>query len=145
MNKYRIHLDDELICETEWSPLAQAAWNRAARNRDSAQSGGTAEIWKGSELLSRVRPQTLHGHPWPDKNSPECDLRDVIKHLLLLLRHDGWDAKEVAEAMTAAGLPTTRSRIDALRGSTPGKRTELVPAELVVLISSILGEYKRTE
>lgn len=47
--------------------------------------------------------------------------------------------------MTAHGLPTTRSRIDALRGSTQGKRTEVTAAELVVLLSSVLNEYKGDE
>ena len=36
---YEVWLDDELICRDDWMPRAQAAWNRASRNRDAAQSG----------------------------------------------------------------------------------------------------------
>ena len=32
--------------------------------------------------------------PWPDTEVPECDLRDMLKNLLLL-RHDGWDDREI--------------------------------------------------
>ena len=145
MARYSIYLNDELQCETDWPPMAQAAWNRAGRDRNAAQHGGIATLKKDGHILVSAQPQTLKGLPWPDHDEPECDLRDVVKSLLLLLRHDGWDAKEIAEAMTAHGLPTTRSRIDALRGSTQGKRTEVTAAELVVLISSVLNEYKRSE
>jgi len=144
MSVYVVKLDGEVLASTDWPPLAQAAWNRAARDRDSAQLGGTAELWKDGSLLARVHPETLRGHRWPDESAPDADLRDVLKALLLLFRDDDWTAKEIAEAMTAAGLPTTRSRIDALKGSTAGKRTEVMPAELVVMINAVLSAYKRS-
>ncbi len=139
---YVVKLNGAVVAQTDWPPLAQAAWNRAARDRDSAQHGGTAELWKGADLLARVRPHTLRGHPWPDADVPACDLRDVLKALLQLLRDDDWDAKGIAEAMTQYGLPTTRARIDALRGSSAGKRTEVTEAELVVMLGAILNAYK---
>ncbi len=69
-------------------------------------------------------------------------MRDILKAVLILLRDDGWDAREIAQAMSDAGLSTTRARIDALRGSTQGKRTEVIPAELVVLLYAVLSKYK---
>jgi hypothetical protein len=142
---YRILLNGALVAESNWTPLAQAAWNRASRDRDTAQHGGSAELYKDGVCIARVQPETLLGHPWPDRSANEIDLRDVLKALLQLLRDDEWDAKEIADAMTAYGLPTTRSRIDALRGSTAGKRTEVTPAELTVLITAVLARYKSRE
>lgn len=141
---YRVLLNGAVLTQTEWAPLAQAAWNRASRDRDSAQLGGSAELWKDGRLLSRVQPETLRGHRWPDHECPETDLRDALKALLQLLRDDEWTAKEIAEAMTEFGLPTTRARIDALRGSTQGKRTEVTAAEIVVLINAVLSAYKKS-
>lgn len=142
MSKYRVLLNGQLQAESEWPPLAQAAWDRAARNRDAAQHGGLAELWRGNERLAQVQPQMGRGAPWPDRTVPECGLRDVVKAILLVLRDDGWDAKEVATAMTDLGLPTTRGRIDALRGSQAGKRAEVTPAELVVMLQAVLAKYR---
>lgn len=141
---YRITLNDELICETDWPPMAQAAWERASRNRDAAQHGGHAVLRRDGAVIAEGRPKLKDGIPWPDAESA-CDLRDVFRAALLLLRYDGWDARELAEAMTARGLQTTRARIDALRGSTQGKRTEVTAAEIVVMLSAVLSEYKREE
>ncbi|MCC4588775.1 hypothetical protein LL962_16980 [Xanthomonas sp. NCPPB 1067] len=140
---YTVKLNGQVLCHTDWPPRAQAAWIRASRDRDSAQRGGVAELWKGDRLLTRVQPETLVGHPWPDREVPESDLRDVLKVLLLLLRDDGWDTREIADAMTERGLPTTRARIDALRGSTQGKRTQVTAPELVTLIDAVLSHYKQ--
>lgn len=121
--------------------MAQAAWERASRNRDATQHGGHAVLRRDGAVMAEGRPKLKDGIPWPDAENA-CDLRDVLK-AALLLRHDGWDARELAEAMTARGLPTTRARIDALRGSTQGKRTEVTAAEIVVMLSAVLSEYKR--
>lgn len=141
MSEYQVYLDGQLVCASEWPPMAQAAWQRVTRHRD----GGRAVICKDGRVLADVEARRGYATPWPDAETPECDLRDVLKSLLLLLRHDGWDAREIADAMSAQGLPTTRARIDALRGSTPGKRTEVTPAELTVLLSAILSDYKKHE
>lgn len=137
---YTVKLNGRVLAHTDWPPLAQAAWNRAARDRDSAHHGGVAELWRDNEMLARVQPETIVGHPWPD--GPECDLREVLKALLQLLRDDGWTTKEIAEAMTEYGLPTTRARVDSLKGSTQGKRTEVTASELTTLIFSVISAYK---
>lgn len=139
---YTVKLDGRVLARTEWEPMAQAAWTRATRDRDAAQRGGSAELWQDNTLLARVRPETGRGHRWP--NGQECDLRDVLKALLQLLRDDGWDAKELAAAMTECGLPTSRARIDALRGSSQGHRSEVTPAEIVVMLNAVLSQYKKT-
>jgi hypothetical protein len=140
--EYRIYLNDELLCCTDWPPMAQAAWNRAARDRDAAQHGGQAILLKDGVGLARVRPQILHGHPWPDTAVPECELRDVLKAVLIVLRHAGVDAVALADSATAAGLPTTRARIDALRGTTPGKRTAVCAAEVMALLYAAIPLLK---
>lgn len=133
MSEYRIYLDDELICKTDWPPMAQAAWHRAARERNAAQNGCRAVFFKDGQCLADVQPRTQIGHPWPDQ-SAECDLRDIVKASLTLLRHAGVDVIDVADAMTKSGIPTTRSHIDAMRGSTPGKRAEVSVADVVCLL-----------
>jgi hypothetical protein len=138
---YTIKLDERVLVHTDWPPMAQAAWTRATRDRDAAQHGGTAELWSDSTLVAQVRPEIGRGHPWPEGH--DCDLRDVLKALLQLLRDDDWGVKEIAQAMTAFGLPTTRGRIDGLRGSSAGQRSEVTAAELVVMISAVLNQYKK--
>jgi hypothetical protein len=140
---YTIKFNGEVLAQTDWPPLAQAAWSRATRDYDNRRHGGSAELWKDNRLLARAEPGARDDHRWPDRDSPVCDLRDVLKALLQLLRDDSWDVKEIAEAMTDHGLPTTRSQIDALRGSSASRRRELIPAELVVLINAVLNQYKK--
>lgn len=137
---YYIYLNGDLICQTDWPPMAQAAWNRAARDRDSAQHGGEAMIKRDNDVLARVRPRMKDGHPWPDAGAAEATWHDVVRQLMLMLRDDGLSARDIADAMTDMGLPTTRSRVDALRGSSRGKRTEVVPAELVTMIAAIIAQ-----
>ena len=144
MTQYLIRLNGDPVCETDWPPMAEAAWHRASRDRNTAQHGGHAELLKDGRVIASGLPQLKTGIPWP-ATEESCDLRSVLNTLLLLLRHDGWDAKELAAAMTERGLPTTRGQIDSLRGSTQGKRREVHPAELVVLLNAVLNEYKQTE
>jgi hypothetical protein len=142
---YTIKIDGRVFVETDWAPLAQAAWNRASRDRNMSRPGGSAQIWKNDVLLADIQPATLRGRRWPDRDTPECTLSDVVKALCQLLRSDDWNAAEIADAMTAYGLPTTRSRIDALRSSTQGKRTEVTEAEIVVMLNAVLSAAKLQE
>ena len=132
MTDYRVSLNGALVCATDWPTMAEAAWNRACRDRDGAQHGWLAEL-EASGRVERRRCQAGTAPPWPEPS----DLRDVLKALLGYLRLNGISAADIAAHMTAYGLPTTRARIDGLRGSTPGKRAEVTPAELVVLITSL--------
>ncbi len=136
---YSIYLNGELVCETSWPPQAQTAWNRAGRDRDAAQNGGYAVILKDGVLLAKSRPKTKVGLPWPDRNTPESNWHDVVRQIVLLMRDDGMGPRDIADAMTQAGLSTTRARIDALRGSSKGSRTEVVPAELVVMLNALIA------
>lgn len=139
---WKVFIGDELLCSTRYAPIAQAAWSRASRHRDFSQHGGLVTLKKNGAVLSQVRPRTREGHPWPDRDTPLLDWHDVVRSLCLLLREDEWDAKEIAEAMTEMGLPTTRGRIDALRGSTKGKRAHVEPAELIVLLQAVVQKYR---
>jgi hypothetical protein len=145
MHEYRIYLNDELLCKTDWPPRAQAAWHRASRDRDAAQHGGEAIILKDGRELARVQPRTGAGHPWPDSDVGVADMHDVVKTMLTMLRHAGIDTPALAQSCTDAGLPMTRARIDALRGSTPGKRTAVCEAEVVVLLSAAIPLLKKND
>lgn len=136
MPEYRVYLDDELLCKTEWPSMAQAAWHRASRERNASQHGGQAVLVKDGLVLADVQPRMPQGHAWPDATAPEADMRDIVKAALQLLRHAGHDIRSVADQMTAQGLPTTRSRLDALKGSTPDKRAQVCAAEIVVLLNA---------
>jgi hypothetical protein len=143
MSEWRIYLDEELLCKTDWPPMAQAAWHRASRDRDAAQHGGQAIIIKDGRELARVQPRTGVGHPWPDREASVADMHDVVKTMLTMFRHAGIDAAMLAQSCTAAGLPMTRARIDALRGSTQGKRTAVCEAEVVCLLSAAIPLLKQ--
>ena len=143
--EWRIYLDEELLCKTNWPPMAQAAWHRATRDRDAAQHGGEAVIIKDGSELARVQPRTGVGHPWPDRSIAVSDMHDVVKTLMTMLRHAGIDAVALAQSCTDSGLPMTRARIDALRGSTQGKRTAVCEAEVVVLMSAAIPLLKKND
>ena len=138
MSEWRIYLDEELLCKTDWPPMAQAAWHRASRDRDAAQHGGQSIIIKDGRELARVQPRTGVGHHWPDRDANASDMHDVVKTLMTMLRHAGIDAVALAQSCSETGLPMTRARIDALRGSTPGKRTAVCEAEIVCLLSAAI-------
>lgn len=142
---YAIYLNSHLVCQTSWPHQAQAAWNRAARDRSSSVNGGSAELYKDGVPLACVRPQTRTGHPWPDDEAPEANWHDVMRSLIRLLRDDDWSAREIANAMTAAGLSTSRSQIDSLRGSSQGSRRHVHPAEVVIMLDAVLRRYRGDE
>lgn len=139
---YTVKLNDEVFAHTDWAPLAQAAWHRVATDGEGTKNGAVAQIWKDGVLLASERPNSKFGYPWPDQDVPPCDWNDVMKAIFFLLREDEWDAKEIAEAMSAAGLPTTRSRVDALRGTTQGRRANVIPPEVVVLLHAVPRTYR---
>lgn len=143
--EYRIYLDDELLCKTDWLPRAVAAWDRASRDRNSAQHGGLAVILKNNQMLASVQPQTLHGHPWPDAAAPEPALRDLAAAIQQLAFCAGVKASDIAQQMTAAGLPTTRSRLDSIKTLQQGKRANVSAAELIVFCYGAIAAIKENE
>lgn len=131
--KYRILLDDAPMGSTDWLPLAQAAWDRAARDRDAAQHGGEAVLLIDGRVVAAVQPRTLEGHPWPVRDDHVTDLRDAAKAVLALTRAAGIDAQTLAQAMADNGLPTTRARLKDISTMEQGRRSATSPAELVVM------------
>ena len=121
---------------TDWPPMAQAAWHRSTRDQ---AAGGIVELLKNGRVIATHRIVGGRGSDWPD--GPPCGLQDVVKAIMQLLRDDGWDAKQVAEAMTKHGLPTSRARVEAMKGSA-GRSVDLSHAEVVTLINAVLDEYK---
>ena len=133
---YVIRHNGQKIAETGWSPLAQAAWHRATRDQ---HAGGVVELLKDGRLIATHRIVGGRGARWPD--GPECGLQDIVKAAIQLLRDDGWDTKQIAEAMTKLGLPTSRARVEAMRGSA-GRSIEMSAAEVVTMLYAVLHEYK---
>lgn len=122
--------------QTDWPPLAQAAWFREIRDFTSPD-GLSVELWRDGQLVER-RNAGGRNFSWPDAG--ECDMSDVAQALLQLLRGDKWSAKEIADAMSEYGLATSRRRVDLLRG-----RDKEPPhaSELVVLINAVMTAYAR--
>ena len=131
--KYRIFLDDEPVGATDWLPVAQAAWDRAARDRDAAQHGGEAVLIVNGQIVASVQPRTLDGHPWPVREDRVTDLRDVAKAVLALARAAGVSPQMLAQAMGDNGLPTTAARLKNISTMEQGRRSATSPAELVAM------------
>ena len=133
---YAVKHNSVPVTQTDWSPMAQAAWHRATRDQ---ATGGIVELLKNGRVIATHRIVGGRGADWPD--GPACGLRDVVKALMQLLRDDDWDAKQVADAMSKQGLPTSRARVEAMKGSA-GRSVDLSHAEVVTLINAVLSEYK---
>lgn len=140
--KYRILLDDAPVGASDWLPIAQAAWDRAARDRDAAQHGGEAVLLIDGRVVASVQPRTLEGHPWPVQTDPAIGLRDAAKAVLALARAAGVDAQAMAQAMTDSGLPTTRARLKDISTIEQGRRSATTPAELVALCYAAVAVLK---
>lgn len=136
---YEVRHNGQPVVVTGWQPMAEAAWHRATR--DQAQ-GGTVELLKDGVEIARHRIVGGRGAAWPE--GPGCGLRELVRAIVQLLRHDDWTARELAEAMTAYGLPTARARVDGLRG-TGGRSIELSHAEIVVMIYAVLNRYLESD
>ena len=131
--KYRILLDDAPVGTSDWLPVAQAAWDRAARDRDAAQHGGEAVLLIDGRVVAAVQPRTLDGHPWPVREDRVTDLRDVAKAVLALARAAGVSPQMLAQAMGDNGLPTTAARLKNISTMEQGRRSATSPAELVAM------------
>ena len=141
---FEIVLNGRLMLSTKWPPQAQAAWVRATRDRDSAHHGGTAVLLKNGKELAKVQPETVVGHDWPDRSTPEPDLSALARAITGIAKNLGYEADEIAASMTNRGLETTRSQLDALRGSGGAgkKRRTVSVAELIVLCDAIVNLLK---
>ena len=128
---YRILLDDTPVGASDWLPVAQAAWDRAARDRDAAQHGGEAVLLVDGRIVASVHPRTGEGHAWP--LGDDVGLRDVAHAVQMLARAAGVDAAALAEAMSDHGLPTTRARLKSVSTMQDGRRAATSAAELVVM------------
>lgn len=143
--KYRILLDDAPVGASDWLPIAQAAWDRAARDRDAAQHGGEAVLLIDGRVVAAVQPRTLNGHPWPVQSDPVTGLRDAAKAILALARAAGVDAHALAKAMGYSGLPTTSARLKNISTLEQGRRSATSAAELVVMCYAAVTVIKRVD
>lgn len=134
---YIIKHNGTALAEADWPPLAQAAWHRATRDQNA---GGVVEIVRDGCVIATHRIVSRRGARWPD--GQECGLRDVVKAVFQLLRDFDMDARSIAEAMTAYGLPTSRARVDALRGA-KGHSAELSHAEIVTMIYAVIDALEK--
>ncbi|MES1927423.1 hypothetical protein [Salinisphaera sp. T31B1] len=133
---YRIEFDGKVYCETRGAAIAQTAWHRVSRDRSSATPNTVARLLKDGELLAQTLPMARLPRDWPDAAMPKVNGHDVVKRILRLLRQRGLGTREIADAISSAGLPTSRSRIDALRGNS--RPIEIIPAELAVLLDVLI-------
>lgn len=133
---YEVRLNGESITRTQWQPMAEAAWHRATRDQTA---GGIVQLLIDGTVAATHRVVGGRGGQWPGQAS---GLRDVAKAIIQLLRTDNWSTKEIAEAMTAYGLPTARARVDAIKGSA-GRSADVSHAEIITLIYAVIKEYKQ--
>ena len=140
--KYRILLDDAPVGATDWLPLAQAAWDRAARDRDAAQHGAEAVLLIDGRIVSTVQPRTRDGHPWPMRDDHVTDMRDVAKAVQQLARVAGVSAMQLADQLTNMGLPTTPARLKSIESQEAGRRAYASAAEIVALCYAAIGVLK---
>lgn len=136
---YTVKRDGMVLVSGDWPPLTQAAWHRATRDQ---RAGGLIELERDGRRIASHRVTGGTGASWPD--GPTCGLQEIFKGIVALLRDDGWDSKQLAAAMTAFGFPTSRSRIDGMKGSA-GHPVDLSAAEIVVLLYAVLNDYKREQ
>lgn len=137
--EYVVRHNGRELARSNWAPLAQAAWHRATRDQ---HTGGVVELVADGRLVASHRIVGGRGARWPC--GPECGLRDIVKALLQLLRDDDWSVQEIAETMTDYGLPTSRARVDAMRGSA-GRSIDLSAAEVETMIRAVLHSYKQSD
>jgi Lon protease-like protein len=141
--KFRLYVEEELVCHTDWLPMVKAAWSRFSRDRDLAQHGGQLVLLKDDRQLANVQARTGQGWPWPDRETQEVDLRDAAAAVQQLARVAGVPAAALAEELTAQGLPTTPARLKSMSTQQDGRRTNVSPAELVTLCYAAIGVLKK--
>lgn len=145
MTLYTVRLNGEIVCTADWSATAVAAWDRAARNRNAAQHDGTAELEIDGEVVARVRPQMISGHQWPGQDDEVPDIRDVAAAVIQLARKAGVPPQSLAESMTEMGLSTTRSRLKSVSTIEPERRSNVTPAEIIVMCYAAMRQiYKNS-
>lgn len=138
---YRIYLGDELLVRTDWLPIAAAAWSRAQRDHYARTDGASEAVLEvDGKVAARARVGTPGGAKWPLGRAP--DLNEVGKAILLLARTAGINPIEIADEMTKKGLPTTRGRLDSVRGGTATSRSQTTEAELIVICHAIVSLLK---
>ena len=140
--KYRVLLDDAPVGASNWLPIAQAAWDRATRDRDAAQHGGEAVLLIDGRVIAAVQPRVLDGHLWPVRSDPVTGLRDTAKAILALARAAGVDANALARAMGDSGLPTTPARLKNISTLEQGRRSATSAAELVAMCYAAIAALK---
>ena len=131
---YEIWLGDQLFAKTDWPPRAQAAWDRASRNRDAHVFGEYVTLLRGGKEIAGMQASTGTENPWPDGEA--VNTRDVAKSIMTLARMLGFNDVDIAEAMTARGLPTTRSALR-LAHTVSGTPRNVTPAELCVILDAL--------
>lgn len=145
MSEYRIYLNEELLCKTDWLPRAQAAWDRASRDRDGAQHGGLAVLLKDGVEVAAVRPRTGEGWSWPDRATPLVGPRDVAAAVQQLARLAGVSAADLAEQMTTQGLPTNPARLKSITTLQLGRSASVSCAEVVSMCYAAIAAIKSND
>lgn len=137
--KYRIFISDEPAGATDWLPIAQAAWNCAV-----AQLGAEVALMIDGQVVCTVTPRRgQENHPWPVCADHVTDLRDVAKAVLALARAAGVSGIDVADGMTAQGLPTSRSRLKHISTAQERLQAGTTPAEIVAMCYGAIGALKQ--
>jgi hypothetical protein len=144
MPEWRIYQGNTLYCQTDWAPMAVAAWDRAARDTNNDDERREVVLERDGQLLERVLPRRA-GHPWPDSSTTVPELGDVAAAILQLARAAGIDATALADQMTRRGLPTARSRLDRIRTISRDNSAHTSSAELMAMCYAAVGILRSNE
>ena len=139
-SEYRIYINDELFVRATWPPIAVAGWHRAVRDTAAGREGGSAVLLKDGREIAATRNDSFRGDQWPDGDEP--GLNDAAGAILLLARAAGIGQRELADAMTESGLPTTRGRLDSIRSKPGPGRSQTSAAELVAMCYAAVGKLR---
>ncbi|OQS33689.1 hypothetical protein [Chromobacterium haemolyticum] len=141
--EYRIYFENgDRAVTTDWPARAQAAWFRITHDWRGAVDGGDAVVEKDGLTIARENVKTGEAKPWPDKHDREIDINDVAASITLLCKYAGIKPADLAQEMTNAGLPTSRSRIETIK-ATGTRKAGTCPAELVTLIDAAVAILRR--
>ncbi len=129
--KYRIFVNDEPVCATDWLPTAQAGWARAMCDYDAARHGGDVVLLVDGQVAASTRPYA--GRAWPLVDDHVVDMRDVAQAVLTMSRAAGIRPQALAQAMTDNGLPTTPSRLKSISTTERHRQSSTSAAEIVAM------------
>lgn len=110
-----------LVSQTDWAPIAEAAWHRATRDTHGGYARCTLSI-DGRQVAAGNC--TAPGLRWPQQ-LPTVGTAELYKAVLLVAHQLGIGPVELADIATQKCLPLSRANIDDGRRGKGGSLPEI--------------------